>query len=113
MSKESYGICCCFQRSYKFGAAKAPQDIKELFKLYSENGVMSVDHLQRFMKEVQGEGEVTMHDVEALIEQEIHNHLHLHPRRRKNLNLEAFFHYLISDVNSPLPSPSKACYIFL
>ncbi|KAK1377426.1 Phosphoinositide phospholipase C [Heracleum sosnowskyi] len=106
MSKESYGICWCFLRSYKFGAAKAPQEIKELFKLYSEDGVMSVDHLQRFMKEVQGE-EVTIHDVEAVVMEEIRKHRHLHPLRRKNLNLEAFFHYLISDINSPLPSPSK------
>lgn len=113
MSKDSYGICCCFLRSYKFGGAKAPQEIIELFKLYSENGMMSADDLQRFMKEVQGEGDVTIHDVEAIVMEEIRKHRHLHPLRRKNLTIEAFYHYLISDINSPLPSPSKACSVSL
>ncbi|WOH10966.1 hypothetical protein DCAR_0830443 [Daucus carota subsp. sativus] len=107
MSKESYGICCCFLRSYKFGAAKAPQEIKELFTLYSHNGIMSVDHLYSFLKEVQGQGEITFQDVETILVEEIRKHRHLHPRHRKNLNLEAFFNYLYSDVNSPLASPSK------
>ncbi|KAK1365508.1 Phosphoinositide phospholipase C [Heracleum sosnowskyi] len=101
MSKESYGVCWCFRRRFKFGTAEAPQEMKELFQVYSEKGIMSVDNLQKFIKEVQGEDKITSDQVEALMEEALDKHHHLH--HRKSLNLEAFFRYLLSDINSPLP----------
>lgn len=105
MSKEgNYGRCWCFRRSYKPGVAKAPAEIKEIFELFSENGMMSVHHLQRFMTVVQGEDDkVTKDEAEAVMEAfNLKDH-----KQCKGLNLEAFFRYLLGDINSPLPCPPK------
>lgn len=107
MSKESYGICWCFRRRFKLSEAEAPAEIKDTFELYSENGIMTVHHLQRFMMEVQGDDKATMEVAEALMETILKEHKHLHVFHRKGLNLEVFFRYLLGDINPPLPSPPK------
>lgn len=78
--------------------------IKSLFDQYSENGIMTVDHLQRFLIEVQQEANATKEDAQAIIDSVL-DVKHLNVFRRKGLNLEAFFKYLCSDLNPPL-SPS-------
>ncbi|KAL1808136.1 hypothetical protein ACET3Z_025126 [Daucus carota] len=105
MSKESYGVCWCFRRKFKLGTAEPPQEIKELFEVYSENGIMSTDNLVKFMTEVQGEDEITGEHVESIMEEANHKHRHLHLHHRKTMTLETFFRYLISDTNSPLLPP--------
>ncbi|XAR65942.1 Phosphoinositide phospholipase C [Bertholletia excelsa] len=47
---------------------RAPADIKALFDQYSENGVMNVDHLRRFLIEVQKEENATESDAQAIID---------------------------------------------
>lgn len=105
MSKENYGVCWCFRRKFKFGTAEPPEEIKELFEVYSENGMMTVENLQKFMMEVQGEDEMSFEQVEAVMEEAAYRHHHHHLHHRKTLTLESFFRFLISEINSPLPPP--------
>ncbi|XP_027072983.2 phosphoinositide phospholipase C 2-like isoform X1 [Coffea arabica] len=107
MSKQAYKVCCCFRRRFKFREAEAPDEIKALFGRYSENGLMTVDHLHKFLKEVQGEETVTMEEAESAMESIIKDLKHLHVFHRKVLNLEAFFRYLFGDANYPLISSNK------
>lgn len=110
MSKQSYKFCCCFRRRFKLGEVEPPADIKELFSRYSENGIMTAEHLQRFMAEVQGEDEVTTEEAEAAVDSTIKELKHLPIFHRRVLNLDAFFRYLFSDCNPPLPFPSKVTH---
>ncbi|PWA35160.1 phosphoinositide phospholipase C family, EF-hand domain pair [Artemisia annua] len=107
MSKQTYRVCWCFRRQFKVGEGGPPTDIKELFVHYSENGVMTAEHLQRFMLEVQKEDEVTKEDAEAIIDATIKEFKHLPIFHRRVLHLDAFFRYLLSDSNPPLPFPPK------
>ncbi|KAF5961934.1 hypothetical protein HYC85_003143 [Camellia sinensis] len=89
----------------------------DLFDRYSENGIMTVDHLHRFLIEVEGEDKATKEDAESIMES-LNELKHLNIFHRKGLHLEAFFHYLFSDSNPPLsPSPkviqTKSFLIFL
>lgn len=68
-----------------------------MFDEYSENGIMSLDALQRFLVEVQKEDKATREDAQKIIDSVKHFH-------RKGLNLEAFFKYLFGDINPPLAS---------
>lgn len=113
MSKESYGVCWCFRRKFKLGTAEPPQEIKELFEVYSENGIMSTDNLVKFMTEVQGEDEITGEHVESIMEEANHKHRHLHLHHRKTMTLETFFRYLISDTNSPLLPPRVRYILYI
>ncbi|KAI3666861.1 hypothetical protein L6452_41900 [Arctium lappa] len=110
MSKQSYKFCCCFRRRFKLGEVEPPPDIKELFSRYSENGVMTAEHLQRFMAEVQGDDEVTMEEAQAAVDSTIKEMKHLPIFHRRVLNLDAFFRYLFGDWNPPLPFPSKVMH---
>lgn len=110
-SKQTYSVCCFFRRKFKFTEAEAPADIKALFQSYSENGVMTVEHLQKFLNEVQLGGQdekvVTREEAESLMESIIREFKHLHVFRHKVLNIETFFRYLFSDSNSALFSADK------
>ncbi|KAJ9188902.1 hypothetical protein P3X46_000257 [Hevea brasiliensis] len=74
--------------------AVAPEEIKALFERYSDNGIMTIDHLRRFLVEVQKEDKATTGDA-----QDIFYHLH---ELQLGLNFEAFFKYLFGDINPPL-----------
>ncbi|XP_024973792.1 phosphoinositide phospholipase C 2-like [Cynara cardunculus var. scolymus] len=110
MSKQSYKFCCCFRRRFKLGEVEPPADIKELFSRYSENGIMTAEHLQRFMAEVQGDDEVTTEEAQAAVDSTIKELKHLPIFHRRVLNLDAFFRYLFGDCNPPLPFPSKVMH---
>ncbi|KZV34954.1 hypothetical protein F511_04928 [Dorcoceras hygrometricum] len=98
MSKQSYRICFCFRRRFRLAAAEAPADVKEIFYLYSENGVMSVDQLRRFLVEVQREENATVEDA-----QDIMNEMrHFNVFHRRGMHLEAFFKYLLGNTNPPI-----------
>ncbi|KAK6145489.1 hypothetical protein DH2020_022309 [Rehmannia glutinosa] len=66
MSKQTYRVCFCFRRRFRMAAAEAPADIKAIFDEYSENGVMSVDQMRRFLVEVQREENTTLEDAQAV-----------------------------------------------
>ncbi|CAK9173557.1 unnamed protein product [Ilex paraguariensis] len=104
MSKQTYRVCFCFQRRFKLAASEAPAEIRELFNRYSENGVMSVDHLRRFLIEYQKEEKATLEDAQAIMDG-LSELMHLNVFHRRGLHLEAFFKYLFGDRNPPL-SPS-------
>ncbi|KAJ9683828.1 hypothetical protein PVL29_016365 [Vitis rotundifolia] len=101
MSKQTYRVCFCFRRRFRLPVSEAPQEIKELFDRYSENGMMSIDHLQRFLIEVQQEEKATLEDAQAILDS-LHEFKHLNIFHRKALSIEAFFKYLFGDINSPL-----------
>ncbi|KAL5710255.1 phosphoinositide phospholipase C [Ranunculus cassubicifolius] len=98
MSKQTYKVCFCFRRRFKLTQSEAPTEIKTLFESYSENGIMNVDHLQRFLIEIQGDDKATKEDAQAIID----TSKHLNIFQRKGLHLDAFFRYLIGDTNPPL-----------
>ncbi|GMJ14469.1 phospholipase C 2 [Hibiscus trionum] len=97
MSKQTYRVCFCFRRRFRLTVSEAPEEIKKVFEQYSENGLMTVDGLQRFLIEVQKEDKATREDAQKIIDTVKHFH-------RKGLNLEAFFKYLFGDINPPLAS---------
>ncbi|KAK9057881.1 hypothetical protein SSX86_022720 [Deinandra increscens subsp. villosa] len=111
MPKQTYKVCLCFRRRFKLSDSEPPPDIKELFSHYSENDVMTAEHLQRFMAEVQGDDKVTKAEAEAVVDATIKDLKHVVIFHRKVLNLDAFFRYLLSDSNPPLPFPPKVCLL--
>ncbi|CAL5392749.1 unnamed protein product [Camellia sinensis] len=70
---------------------------------------MTVDHLHRFLIEVEGEDKATKEDAESIMES-LNELKHLNIFHRKGLHLEAFFHCLFSDSNPPLSPSPKALY---
>ncbi|KAK4750174.1 hypothetical protein SAY87_027623 [Trapa incisa] len=101
MSKQTYRVCLCFRRKFRLTVSEAPEEIKSLFRQYSENGIMSIDQLRRFLVEVQGEENATTEDAQAIIDK-LHEQWHLNIFQRKGVTLEAFFWYLFGDINPPL-----------
>ncbi|KAL0003376.1 hypothetical protein SO802_017157 [Lithocarpus litseifolius] len=95
MSKQTYRVCFCFHRRFRLAVTEAPEEIKDLFSQYSENGIMTADRLRNFLIEVQKQEKATEVEAQAIIDQLRHIH-------RKGLNLDAFFKYLLSDSNLPL-----------
>ncbi|XP_044509248.1 phosphoinositide phospholipase C 2-like [Mangifera indica] len=104
MSKQTYRVCFCCRRRFHVSVSEAPEEIKSLFDQYSESGIMTVDHLRRFLIEVQQEANVTREDAQAIFDG-LREFKHLTIHHRRGLNLEAFFKYLFGDANPPL-SPS-------
>ncbi|XP_047316078.1 phosphoinositide phospholipase C 2-like [Impatiens glandulifera] len=100
-SKQSYRVFCCFRRRFIVAAAEAPADIKALFNQYSENGVMTVGHLHRFLIEVQKEENATEVKAQAIIDG-LHTIKHLNLFHKGGIHLDAFFKYLFGDENLPL-----------
>ncbi|KAA3481997.1 phosphoinositide phospholipase C 2-like [Gossypium australe] len=94
MSKQSYRVCLCFRRRFKMAVAQAPEDVKNLFEMYSENGLMNADGLHKFLVEYQKEDETTTDDAQKIIDGSKH-------LPRNGLHVEAFFRHLFSDTNSP------------
>ncbi|GAB4831945.1 1-phosphatidylinositol phosphodiesterase [Ancistrocladus abbreviatus] len=105
MSKQTYRICFCWRRRFKLAVSEAPQEIKTLFDNYSENGVMTAQHLHSFLVEEQKEDKATVQDAQAIIDS-LRDLKHLNVFHSKGLSLEAFFRYLFADENPPLsPKP--------
>ncbi|KAG8660141.1 hypothetical protein MANES_02G118900v8 [Manihot esculenta] len=104
-TKQSFRVCFCFRRIFKLRVLEPPRDVKNLFDQYSQNGTMSLDDLLRFLIEFQGEENATKNDAQAIF-----NSLkHLNIFQRRGLQLEAFFRYLMSDLNAAL-SPSTGVH---
>ncbi|XP_073159289.1 phosphoinositide phospholipase C 2-like [Henckelia pumila] len=101
MSKQTYTVCLCFRRRFHQAASEAPADIKEMFNQYSDNGVMGLEHLRRFLVEVQREENATLEDAQAVMDG-LKELKHINIFHRRGLNLDGFFKYLIGDGNPPL-----------
>ncbi|RVW66198.1 Phosphoinositide phospholipase C 2 [Vitis vinifera] len=99
MSKQSFKVCFCFRRIFKLQATGPPEDVQYLFNRYSQNGTMTLDQLRYFLIDFQEEKQATREDAQAIF-----NSLkHLNIFQRKGLHLEAFFRYLLGDLNTSLP----------
>ncbi|KAJ4895934.1 Phosphoinositide phospholipase C 7 [Raphanus sativus] len=96
MSKQTYKVCFCFRRRYRHTASVAPPEIKTIFDDYSDKGLMTVDHLLRFLTDVQKQEQATREEAQAIVNASS-SLLH-----RNGLHLDAFFKYLLSVNNSPL-----------
>ncbi|KAI3447783.1 hypothetical protein Pfo_004448 [Paulownia fortunei] len=107
MSKQTYRVCFCFKRRFRLKEAEVPADIKALFENYSENGSMNVEHLHKFLKEVQGEDKLTREEAETVMESFLGEHKHLNIFQHKSLSIKEFFRYLLSEINAPLSYPPK------
>ncbi|CAH2054514.1 unnamed protein product [Thlaspi arvense] len=81
---------------FRYTASEAPREVKTIFEKYSENGVMTVDHLHRFLIDVQKQEKATREDAQSIINA-ASSLLH-----RNGLHLDAFFKYLFGDNNPPL-----------
>ncbi|KAI3751286.1 hypothetical protein L2E82_22334 [Cichorium intybus] len=103
MSKQTFTVCLCFRRRFKVPPAEPPTGIKSLFNKYSANDLMTADHLQRFLVEVQKQEKATIEEAEAIITQNAPFIF-----QRKGFNLEAFFKYLFGASNSVLSPPGSA-----
>ncbi|GLJ37867.1 hypothetical protein SUGI_0770380 [Cryptomeria japonica] len=94
-----YKMCLCFTRKFKSDGVKTVADVENLFTEYSENGLMSVKNLQRFLVEIQGQTDATEKDAETIIR------TRLGAFHRHNFNLSQFFDYLFAeDLNPALES---------
>lgn len=98
--KQHFKVCFCFKRMFRLREAEPPESIKILFEQYSENDIMTVDHLQRFLIEIQGEQNASKDSAQAVFNS-THKLLKFLPR--KGLTLDIFIRYLLSDdQNGPL-----------
>ncbi|KAL1825208.1 hypothetical protein DCAR_0313341 [Daucus carota subsp. sativus] len=100
-NKQTFKVCFCFRRRFRLAAAEAPSEIRSLFDRYSENGVMTVQLLQRFLVEEQREANASLEDAQAVFDN-LHELKILNIFHRKGLTLEAFFKYLFHDINPPM-----------
>lgn len=105
-NKQTYEVCFCFRRRFRLAATEAPLPIKSLFDSHSENGIMNVDHLHRFLIDVQKQENATVDDAQTIM----HNTAHIF--HRKGFNLETFFKYLLGDSN-PALNPDRSVYYYL
>ncbi|KAI4305278.1 hypothetical protein L6164_028652 [Bauhinia variegata] len=98
MLKQHFKVCFCFKRMFKLKAAEPPEEIKHIFNQYSENGIMNMDHLIKFVEEIQGEKHESKEHARAIFD----SLKHLNIFQRRGLQIEAFFRYLLGNLNGPL-----------
>ncbi|KAK1284431.1 Phosphoinositide phospholipase C 2 [Acorus calamus] len=104
----TYRVCFFYKRRFRQATAEAPEEVRELFETYSENGAMGAEQLQRFLVEVQGEEGVTREEAQAIIDSILRDSRYLIwlPKKGEgSLGLDSFFRYLFGESNPPL-SPS-------
>ncbi|KAK7385528.1 hypothetical protein VNO78_31250 [Psophocarpus tetragonolobus] len=102
MSKQHFQVCFCFRRMFRLKVDEPPDEVKNLFEDYSQNGIMSMDDLCDFLVLFQGEEEAG--DAINKLAHAIFDSLkHLNIFQRRGLHVDAFFRYLLSsDLNGPL-----------
>lgn len=100
MSKQHFKVCFCFNRMFRLNVAEAPEEIKNIFDMYSHDGHMSMEDLYNFLVKFQGEksGDATMKHAQDIFD----SLKHLHIFQRKVFQFDAFFRYLLGDRNGPL-----------
>jgi hypothetical protein len=107
----SFRFFGCFTRHYKKKSTpEVPNEVREVFVKYAENGVMGTDGLLRFLREVQGEMGATLETARVLMEkqqqqqqqkqqQQLQGLPQLQPHRKQEqqgLCFESFFDLLIN-----------------
>ncbi|CAI0540673.1 unnamed protein product, partial [Linum tenue] len=104
-TKQYFKVCFCFRRIFRLRDPEPPEEINFLFERYSRDGTMSVEDLRRFLVEVQGDESATHDDALAIF-----NSLkHLHIFQRRGLHFDAFYRYLLGDLNGPI-SPTTTVF---
>ncbi|KAB5540926.1 hypothetical protein DKX38_013900 [Salix brachista] len=96
--EQPFRVCIFCIRTFIHRVLEPPDDVKKLFQDYSQNGTMSMDGLLKFLSKVQGQNNAKEDDAEVIFNSL--KHLNIFPR--KGLNLEAFYRYLLGDLNTPL-----------
>ncbi|KAL9371539.1 hypothetical protein Peur_036679 [Populus x canadensis] len=96
--EQPFRVCIFCIRTFMHRVLEPPDDVKKLFQDYSQNGTMSKDDLLKFLSKVQGQNNAKEEDAEAIFNSL--KHLNIFPR--KGLHLEAFYRYLLGDLNTPL-----------
>jgi len=106
-SKQHFKVCFCFRRMFRLKVVVPPDEINTVFEEYSHDGIMTMDDMCDFLVEFQGENEgVTTHA------QTIFDSLkHLNIFQRRGFHIDAFFRYLLSDLNGPLAEVIYICFI--
>ncbi|KHN40072.1 Phosphoinositide phospholipase C 2 [Glycine soja] len=85
---------------FRLKGTEPPDEINTVFEEYSLDGIMSMHDLGNFLVHFQGEEEGDSINKHA---QTIFDSLkHLNIFHRKGIHVEAFFRYLLSDLNGPL-----------
>jgi phosphatidylinositol phospholipase C delta len=107
----SFRFFGCFTRHYKKKSTpEVPNEVREVFVKYAENGVMGTDGLLRFLREVQGEMGATLETARVLMEKQqqqeqqkqqqlLQGLPQLQPHRKQEqqgLSFESFFDLLIN-----------------
>lgn len=101
MYEHNFRVCFCFWRRFWTKKPDPPEDVKNMFDEYSENGTMNIEQLKRFLEEIQGEKS----DMRA---QTIFKNLkHPNTFQNRGLCLEDFFQYLLGDLNLALLPPHQ------
>lgn len=75
-----------------------PDEINTVFEEYSHDGIMSMDDMCNFLVEFQGENEAVTTHAQAIFD----SLKHLNIFQRRGFHIDAFFRYLLSDLNGPL-----------
>ncbi|GMH04198.1 hypothetical protein Nepgr_006037 [Nepenthes gracilis] len=101
MLKQTYKVCFCCQRRFKLAVLEAPEEIKIIFDKYSENGVMTAQHLHCFLVQEQKEDKATIADAQAILDS-LNDLKHLNVFHKGGLSLKGFFKFLFGDRNPPL-----------
>ncbi|CAN0837976.1 Phosphoinositide phospholipase C 6 [Linum grandiflorum] len=106
LSKGSYNyrMFSLFNRKFKITEAEPPNDVMHLFRQYGEgHHEMSAVHLRNFLIEHQNEADYSLQDAERIVAEVLQRRHHLTRYARNGLNLDDFFHFLLSDdLNGPI-----------
>nr|KAJ0194288.1 hypothetical protein LSAT_V11C800394360 [Lactuca sativa] len=96
-----YKMFGCFNRKFKISDLGPPQDVIEVFRLYSTDGSeMLPDKFLLFLTEFQGEEGITIEDAQQIMDRVLDlstSHL-----TRYAFTVNDFFHYLLDEINGPL-----------
>ncbi|KAK7275996.1 hypothetical protein RIF29_17125 [Crotalaria pallida] len=100
MPHHHFKVCFCFKRIFRHKVDELPQEISSIFDAYSHNGTMSMDDLYTFLVQFQGEkgGDATKNHAQEIFDSLKHHNIF----HRKGLHIQAFFRYLLGDLNGPL-----------
>ncbi|XP_021891813.1 phosphoinositide phospholipase C 4-like isoform X2 [Carica papaya] len=98
-----------FRGKLRVAEAAPPEDVKEVFERYAQDGTeMSVEQLRRFLVEFQEEGGTTLAEAKRIVKavlQRGHRHVPNFTRKTQTniLTLDDFHRYLFSaDLNPPI-----------
>ncbi|XP_019178416.1 PREDICTED: phosphoinositide phospholipase C 2-like isoform X1 [Ipomoea nil] len=97
MSRQHFRLCCCLL-GFTQRPAEVPEHVSHVFAEYSEDDIMSIENLVRFLREFQKEAYATRETAHEIIS----SVKRLNLIQPKGLVVEEFFHYLLSDLNTAL-----------